>query len=139
MNTAHLKRVLNLVRTLSEHVIIADPESNDLFVVMQLDEYESLAGISSEDEEDFLVGTAHSTSTIRPVQPAPLLPLKQLETTVSKKIVPEPVAEAIAPDQLDFTDDAWKNDWESAFLAEHPETIPAEEEEEEKFYLEPLE
>lgn len=148
MNAAHLARVLNLVRTLSEHVVIADPESDDLFVLMHLDEYECLSGISSTPETNF---SPHNNIEI-PERPIPAHPaslavatkkaLPPTESLLSQKDT-QTTVEITPPEQLDFNDAAWKNDWESAFLAEHPENISSleivEEEEEEKFYLEPLE
>lgn len=129
MNAAHINRILSLVRTTAEHVIVADAQTDDLFVVMPLNEYEHLAGVAPHKEHDPAVSVDK-----RPLPVAAIPPF--VEVSVQK---PAPAADMALSDQLDFTDAAWKNDWESAFLAEHADVAPEEEEEEEKFYLEPLE
>ena len=127
MNAAHINRILSLVRTTAEHVIVADTETDSLFVVMPLDEYEHLSNAVPRKENP-----RTAIAEKRPVSaPAPA------ELSARK---PAPTIDTALSDQLDFTDASWKNDWESAFLAEHADAVPnEEEEEEEKFYLEPLE
>lgn len=53
----HLKRVLNLVRRTGDTMVVVDKDSDDAFVVMDLDRYEHLLDETSffdEDREDFV-------------------------------------------------------------------------------------
>ena len=149
MNAAHFNRIISLVRTRSEHIVVSGSNDDDVVVVLSLDEYERLLGRSSQQTE-----TKKEFSDNRNVSAAPQETMPAAVLVEEKKVYQIPVVrvaptekkpatqfhESFVSDQLDFTDAAWKNDWESAFLAEHPDAanLPGEEEEE-KFYLEPLE
>lgn len=138
MNAAHLSRIFKFINATAEHVVVADADTDNVFVVMPLEEYEELSGIYSEDEEPVeqeeripLVSPKERSSVplVRPASQPALPPSKPLPTVGS------------APEHLEFNDAAWQADWENEFLAEGG-TVPANpesEEEEEKFYLEPIE
>ncbi|MBI2473854.1 hypothetical protein HYV70_04875 [Candidatus Uhrbacteria bacterium] len=49
----HLKRVLNLVRRTGDTMVVVDKDSEDAFVVMDLDRYEHLLDETSFLEDDF--------------------------------------------------------------------------------------
>jgi hypothetical protein len=141
MNPAHLKRVFDLVRSTAEHVIISDAQTSDVFVVMHLDEYEQLVASSecqnreleSQQESDGMREIATQKISSKTVSSF------QSERPGDHKGVM--VEDSLAPEQLYFNDQSWKADWESEFLAEHPEVMHAEDDEntEERFYIEPLE
>jgi hypothetical protein len=163
MKPAHLDRLLRLIRTHGERVVITDPETNDLMVLMHLDEYERLTGVSSEDDEDedvgddefdeemfgedadadeepFDIAPAWNKKVFNP--PAPVRSAAPLPRFVP---VPEPEFVPL-PSQLQFNEPDWHIDNEEEAS---PELIPTDEpgpvaekpaeEEEEKFYLEPVE
>lgn len=166
MKPAHLDRLLRLIRTTGERVVITDPETSDLLVLMHLDEYEQLTGTSTDtedelDDEEFPNLDFECTepqevfnalpAKIRPPQPTSFqsMPLQsRVKTSVSPaKVMPTSSAGNDFPPpspQLEFDEPNWHADSEDVFLNE--EMIAAdelidvpEEEEEEKFYLEPVE
>ena len=49
-----LKRILNLVRRTGDTMIVTDPDGENVFVVMDLDQYESLLDVASNDDIDDL-------------------------------------------------------------------------------------
>jgi hypothetical protein len=53
MNSKQLNRLLNLIRETGDRLVVADNESNDVFVLMNLDEYENLSGSGEFDSHDF--------------------------------------------------------------------------------------
>lgn len=46
-----LKRILNLVHKTGDTMIVTDPNGQDVYVVMGLDQYENLRGIESPEQE----------------------------------------------------------------------------------------
>lgn len=53
MNSKQLNRLLNLVRETNDRLVVADNESDDVFVLMNLDEYESLSGAGGFNPHDY--------------------------------------------------------------------------------------
>ncbi len=51
MNNVQLKRLLNLVRKTGDRLVVADKESDDVFVIMNLDEYEDLSDFNDENHD----------------------------------------------------------------------------------------
>ncbi len=49
MNSKQLKRLFNLIRETGDRLVIADSESDEVFAVMSLDEYENLAQLRQID------------------------------------------------------------------------------------------
>jgi hypothetical protein len=166
MKPAHLDRLLRLIRTTGERVVITDPETSDLLVLMHLDEYERLAGISTDTEDglgdeefpdlDFECTEPQEVLNLLPSKTRPPQSVSfQSTPPQSRAKVPvsptKTVAVSSTPNdfpppspQLEFDEPNWHADSEDVFLNE--EMIPAdelidvpEEEEEEKFYLEPVE
>lgn len=149
MNAAHFNRIISLVRTRSEHIVVSGTNDDDVVVVLSLDEYERLLGRPSQQTEtkkefsenkNLSVATREVVPTVVPAEEKKVYQIPVVRVAPTEKKPTTQLHESFVSDQLDFTDAAWKNDWESAFLAEHPDVanLPSEEEEE-KFYLEPLE
>ena len=53
MKSKQLRRLLNLIRETGDRLVIADDESENVFVLMNLDEYENLSGAGNFDDEEF--------------------------------------------------------------------------------------
>jgi len=49
MKQKQLKRIFNIIRETGDRLIVADNESDEIFVIMNLDEYENLAGVENDD------------------------------------------------------------------------------------------
>jgi hypothetical protein len=125
MNQGHLNRILALVQSTGKSVVVTDASFAEPVVVMSMAEYESLT-------EKVVIPVVHEPKKKTSTSPA---------STIIKNTA-EPIRVATEPitDHLNFNDATWKNDWESVFFAEHPEIEDAlEDDEEEKFYIEPLE
>jgi hypothetical protein len=61
MNSKQLNRLLNLVRETSDRLVVADNESDDVFVLMNLDEYENLSGNGEFDPHDYCHECEHKS------------------------------------------------------------------------------
>lgn len=183
MKNSQLNRVLQLVRHTGDRIVIMDPETDEVIVMMRLPEYEEMIGVKqieptlaenlnvfdhedrfdknwhdileesdAEDEEmekDFnakmyspdehinkdayptLVSESHDTS-VYPWEEEKALPrsIKKLPSSANLTIPPE--------DSLNFDDYDWDTEEGNAFTEESLNDLP-EEEEEERFYLEPIE
>ena len=141
MTPAQIQKVLRLIRSTGERVVVLDNDSNDVVVLMNLDEYEKLRGGRGVGAP--LSGPRPSLENF-PADSAP-----ELESTAEDTddfAIPHPSEEEQAPvppvvapptgtKNLDFT----------ANWAEHNAAGPVEEigevpeEPEEQFYLEPVE
>ncbi len=141
MNSAHLKRIFDLVRTTTEHVIVSDAQTDDVFVVMHLDEYEQL--VASNECQDIDVEDEDSAINVpEEIKEKKIVGIAESPYSgTTPKLQKNLSEDSLVSEQLYFNEQSWKADWESAFLAEHPEAaeIDEDEREEEKFYIEPLE
>ncbi|MFA5127747.1 MAG: hypothetical protein WC457_01955 [Patescibacteria group bacterium] len=61
MNSKQLNRLLNLVRETGDRLVVADNESDDVFVLMNLDEYENLSGNGEFDSHEFCHECEHES------------------------------------------------------------------------------
>ena len=163
MKSSHLDRIFNVVRSRAERVIIADPASDELFVVMPFTEYEMLAGTTQtmgrcDDDDDS--GQEESVAQVRSSFAQYDHGIRSRKDQVPAR-TPAVTGEK---EQLEFSNDSWKMGWESKYLEEsfedavipftdegdkfssaHDEEDDGEEassdelNEEERFYIEPLE
>lgn len=46
MNSRQLNRIFNLIRETGDRLVVADNESNEVFVLMPIDDYENIVGLS---------------------------------------------------------------------------------------------
>jgi len=70
------RRILNLIRRTGDRMVVTDPEGEDAFVVMDLDQYEALLDLDSELMDEFMGGEdddwgGPSTEPPEPVGPKP--------------------------------------------------------------------
>lgn len=49
MNSNQLKRLLNLIKKTGDRLVVADKESDDIFVLMNLEDYEDLSDVTDEN------------------------------------------------------------------------------------------
>lgn len=56
MNSSQLTRVLGLIRKTDDRVVVMDPASDDVVVLLRLGEYERLVHIESNDFDEFEIG-----------------------------------------------------------------------------------
>lgn len=56
MKQKQLKRIFSIIRETGDRLIVADSESDDIFVIMNLDEYENLTGAGSDDYKHYDFG-----------------------------------------------------------------------------------
>jgi hypothetical protein len=69
MKQKQLKRIFNIIREMGDRLIVADNESDEIFVIMNLDEYENLAGVENDDfaTPDFNFEPRDSFESFEPV------------------------------------------------------------------------
>ncbi|MCX6781502.1 MAG: hypothetical protein NTW66_00020 [Candidatus Magasanikbacteria bacterium] len=169
MNSKQLKRLFNLIRETGDRLIIADNESDDVFAVMSLPEYENLAQLRKMDwtpdevpaliprqigdlnEQEMLEKINHDIADWRGVQKKNEAEMA-VEDMVESNIEAEDAVEEIAPDSAKKTAmpriaDVLNDEvYRERKFDDKPRVGWVEEEdlstvphEEEKFYLEPVE
>ena len=144
MNKA-FRRILDLIRRTGDRMVVTDPDGEDAFVVMDLDQYEALLGIDDGFMDDFLGDD--DTQPTPPTPPAP--PAAEAEP-------PKEIWDVMAPSDEPTWDyakltDAERADFEQKFAEAAKATAPVREAKpqekpkedddlgEEQFYLEPIE
>jgi hypothetical protein len=150
MKANQLNRIFNLIRKSSERLLVVDSESDEVFVLMKLKDYEGLVGDSVDDySEDDLYhegDLAASEDYFAPVSKKPQYQFNQTKSGLnsisginSETNFASDDYENL-PHKLDFDDDMeWLHD-ESLKTSDVTEDDLSDlEEEEEKFYLEPVE
>lgn len=139
MNNLQLQRTLRLLRRTGDRGIVLDTESDEVFVLMDADAYEKMLPNFSpqrkkddgeEGLEDYILDD--------------LLEIEEQRKAVPEVQKPVFVPGKVAPDKntldkkLSFTED-WVAEKSAILSEESLADVPHEEEEEEKFYLEPVE
>lgn len=144
MNNKHLQRTLSILKRTGDKGIIIDGESDELFVLMGVDAYEKMLpaeGVhepkepfvnnSTDEFEDYvlddLIETEERSETSKEIVPVDFeLGLKQEKVSVSNSSTPT--------FEIPIREEKSDNTTEES-LAD----VPHDGEEEEKFYLEPVE
>ena len=140
MNNSQLQRTLRLLRRTGDRGIVLDPESDEVFVLMDADSYEKMLPSSAgnhpqkdDGEEGLDDYVLDDLLEIEEKQKTP----KEEEKIAS--VPPKPVAAApVTDEKLKFSED-WAAKKNPILSEESLSDVPHEEEEEEKFYLEPVE
>ncbi|MDO8626220.1 MAG: hypothetical protein Q7K39_02035 [Candidatus Magasanikbacteria bacterium] len=134
MNNSHLQKVLRLIRKTRDRVVVLDQESDDVLVILRLEDYEDLVDAtktvsntgsnaeSNNNQESILPSPADEEQFTSPPGGAPL-PSQNIHSFPNAK------------QKLDFSSD-WQEQNASHF--EPLDSLP-EDEVEEKFYPEPVE
>jgi hypothetical protein len=151
MKASQLNRILGLIRKSSEKLLVADSESDDVFVLMKLNDYEHLLANTtdkSEDESEYnevganlsdfneMISDFESSSYKFPGTKNAENPMFSRDKTIETSVSPNFLE---ASQKLNFEEDMeWLHD-ENTRESEAEEDLNDLEEEEEKFYLEPVE
>lgn len=185
MKNSQLNRVLQLVRHTGDRMVVLDPETDDVVVMMRLPEYENLIGAketeptlnqnlsqfnpkekyekdwsglanytAEEDEnmeDDF--GEEARLGMKSKFKEGSFAPISEIQnwkneypwdehkekTIIASKKSVQPVQQRTSQDDsLNFDEYDWGKEEDISFTEEDLKDVP-EEEEEEKFYLEPVE
>ncbi|MFA6105987.1 MAG: hypothetical protein WC725_05360 [Patescibacteria group bacterium] len=141
MNNLQLQRTLRLLRRTGDRGIVLDTESDEVFVLMDADAYEKMlpgvTGLHPQKKEEGEPG-------LDDYELDDLLEIaeKQKAATEIEKITPvepKPATVPAAPSKkLNFSEN-WVAEKTPILSEESLADVPHEEEEEEKFYLEPVE
>ncbi len=151
MKASQLNRILSLIRKSSEKLLVADSESDDVFVLMKLNDYEDLlsnATDSSENESDYneeganhadfneMISNFESSNYTFPgtknAENSMFSRGKSVESSMPSNF-------SDASQKLNFEEDMEWLRGENTRESEAEEDLNDLEEEEEKFYLEPVE
>ncbi len=141
MNNKHLKKTLELIRRTGDRGIIIDEESDELFVLMGTEAYEKLL-------PSVPTSTVRSTETIADEQSLPgdrqvsdelddyvlddIREIEERRRVATEPAAPVSFAKAAAPVAFEFKQN-------NVVSEESLADVPHDGEEEEKFYLEPVE
>jgi hypothetical protein len=131
MKNTQINRVIGLVRKTGDRVVVMDQETEEVLVMMRLDEYENLmdfalpgGGDGPEPEYEAWDDVELPDDTMDETEPV----------VASQQKTPEPDA---PEKKLDFSED-WTEKTDSNGTEEDLSDVPADEEEP-RFYLEPVE
>lgn len=151
MNNTQLERTLRLLRRTGDKAVVVDPGSDEVFMLMNLDAYESLldeidcADQMPSEVTDELSDIVADDFTLDETIPAesPELPDESEEVSAiseAKPVIRRPASPAVAVGSagLDFSSD-WPKKPTSTMEKEESLADVPDEGEEEKFYLEPVE
>ncbi len=141
MNNVQLQRTLRLLRRTGDRGIVLDTESDEIFVLMDADAYEQMlpsrkntknptAGTDALDiDEDYVLDDLLDIEESKKSG----LTEKNFESSGEKSTF-----NLTKDEKLSFTED-WAEKKSAVLSEESLSDVPHEEEEEEKFYLEPVE
>jgi hypothetical protein len=140
MNNLQLQRTLRLLRRTGDRGIVLDTESDEVFVLMDADAYEKMLPTttgahpdkdgSEEGLNDYVLDDLLEIVEKQAVAP-------ELVKFTDKEA--KPVNAPVAPEKkLNFAEN-WTAEKNPILSEESLSDVPHEEEEEEKFYLEPVE
>jgi hypothetical protein len=137
MNNAQLQRTLRLLRRTGDRGIVLDSESDEVFVLMDADAYEEMLptketpkGGDSDGFEDYVL------DDLLEIEESQKPAAKPSEKAVNE--VKKPEDKPVIGKKLSFNDD-WAAEKNPILSEESLSDVPHEGEEEEKFYLEPVE
>ncbi len=154
------KRILSLVKKTGDRLIVTDPDGNESYVVMDLDQYEGLLGLGWDDDDDFGDWEGPQGPTWSPEDDGDLVNLDDLDKTaadVGMTEVSQPSAEmtngeaSSLPPAEDIRKavehdlailESWQSEKETDQKPEvekKPEGEQKIDPDEERFYLEPIE
>lgn len=152
MNAELLARVIGLIQKNGDRIVVADPDTGRAVVVMDLESYERLCGGAPAT-----VSAAPTTSKIavekveKPAEISENLPKARKGAKKAEEATPSPIMEDLTQegllDKINRDIGAWKTAQErkrTVELQSAAQTFPRFEatsvlEEEERFYLEPIE
>jgi hypothetical protein len=139
MNNIQLQRTLRLLRRTGDRGIVLDTESDEVFVLMDADAYEKMlpetVGLNPEKDGESGLDDYELDDLleIAEKQKTGIENEKSEENKIKTTLTP------VAPDKkLNFSED-WAAKKNPILSEESLSDVPHEEEEEEKFYLEPVE
>lgn len=139
MQNEQLRRTLKVMRRTGDKAFVMDMDSDEVFVLMPVDSYEDLLDQTETtppfDNNDNDAGAWPSFDDVPLddfVPPAPA-PMASESFSSKKKNIPVPASEP-----LDFSQ-PWDKVGDSSLLSEESLADVPNDEEEEKFYLEPVE
>lgn len=150
MNNQHLKKTLQLIRRTGDRAIIIDEESDELFVLMDINGYEKLlppiSKVTANQMESRRVENSSEDigldNMVEPVEQSRIISTPvSLPQKISNSL---PIHRSAAPvikeesaQELNFNED-WTAKQSPAPSEESLADLPHDGEEEEKFYLEPV-
>lgn len=134
------KRILDLVRRTGDRIVVTDPDGEESYVVMGLDQYEALIRDENEDDDEW-------EPEWSPEMYGDLIPTEPIDRSTSAPIAPPPVAEApTEPNELRkaverdlAVIDSWEQEKREVQKPKTDESSPKFNPDEERFYLEPIE
>lgn len=135
MKRTQLNQIINIVRHTGDRVVIMDAESDEIMVLMPFKEYKTLLNSSDSDffsssffEDD--IGALPSFEQKKYSNNSKNISKKVSLNNLSQKKETLP--------EIDFEEPSWFQE-KNNFLSEESLSDISEEDEEEKFYLEPVE
>ncbi len=132
MNSQHLKKTLQLIRRTGDKGIIIDEESDELFVLMNVEAYEKMLPAVSVSPVD-QTGNSHLDERFDDYIPDDFIDDEEKRREPpSRPTAPVSFAKAVEPVAFEFKQ-------HSVNREESLADVPHDGEEEEKFYLEPVE
>lgn len=145
MNNRHLKKTLQLIRRTGDKGIIIDEESDELFVLMDVNAYEKMLPTVPVPPNDHM-DDARSEETPDDFALNDLIEAEGRQSQITaesvippKKVPPSPtVSGTEASTDVNFTEN-WPLQQVNILSEESLADVPHNGEEEEKFYLEPVE
>jgi len=140
------RRILDLIRRTGDRMVVTDPDGEDAFVVMDIDQYEALLGLDDGLMDDFLGDDPDPEPSTPPAPPVlEAEPPKDIWDVMPEAGQNEPTwdyakltEEERAEFERKFTEAATKP---APPVEPKPQEKPKEDEDlgEEQFYLEPIE
>lgn len=140
MKANQLNQILRVVRHTGDRVVVVDPETDDVVVLMPFSEYEAMLHEPFDSVHDFFETGDDSAAGFSDEVGSLVFEEKHKEKPINSRYnaVKKHASVPQQTESLEFDDEAWSSE-SGNFLAEESLKDVPEDEVEEKFYLEPIE